>query len=101
MTTQPDGATMTHTRECIDRGWWILHELDQGTPCGVQADRCDAGAVPDLSHAAALVLNAAITWEQAIQRRENDGRPTSEVAVHTATYQLRELVRAYMPLVAK
>lgn len=166
MTAQPRTATMNHTYQCVERGWWILHELDPGTPCGERFDpadptalalpvigdelqlrdgstarvlhRYDAGAAPEirnqwqvtgpfgarviglqdieainprdgapaaeqlgLSHAAALVLNAAITWEQANQRLENDGRAPASADAHRATHQLRELVRAYMPLVAK
>lgn len=168
-TTNDAGPEQNHTQQCLDMGWWILHELDPGTPCGERSDPDDPtalalpvigdelqlrdgttarvlqrydnltartlfempqawqvtgpdgarviglqdiaqigadepptpDAVPDLSHTAALVLNAAISWEQANQRLESDGRAPASADMHRATHQLRAALQAYMPLVAK
>lgn len=52
-------------------------------------------------HAAALVLNAAINWENTVSNRVDSWHGTSMQTVFSATAALQEAIRAYMPLVGK
>lgn len=158
-TTNDAGPEQNHTRECLDMGWWLLH--DPGTSCDERSDPDDpqAPALPvlddelrltdgttarvlqrydatlsrimtgtdlawqvtgptgarvisqddvagyvadeasDVEHAAALVINAAINWENAINRLEHDGSMIASADAIRARNELRETVRAYLPLV--
>jgi len=94
---------MAHTYQCVEMGWWLLHELEPGTPCTPPSlPDAETREPSDANHAVARVLNAAMNWENAMRAESTRGGGLQAIQARLiAEDALRGEISAYMPLVAK
>lgn len=87
-----------HTPKCVEMGWWMLHP--RNTTCEPVPDDAQQtrDAQLDADHAVALVLNAAIDWENAKQRLHTEGSLIASADAVNAQIILHQAIRAYMPV---
>lgn len=87
---------MAHTYQCVEMGWWLLHEFAPGTPCNPPALPDDENTGPALPVRGDVVVVDGDTQMRIVSRRDAgaeprwlaaplDGSPAREITLQEIT----------------